>query len=264
MLETVVGVVIRETIYGESDKLLTVLTAEHGRISVCAKGARSMKNPYLAAVQMFCYSEMTLYRKGERYWLREAALIENFYAVRDDLERYSLALYFADIASEFSEEGVDCSGIMSLFLNSLYMLVLDKRPQWFIKAVFELRAASDNGYRPNLVACDKCGNGKKERFYIDIMNGSICCSDCFGSSDDEYAPDDIYTVGGIIIPISYAVLEAMRYIVYSSPKRIFSFSVDEGEIPSLRDVCEKYLLNHIERGFSTLDFYKQLITIGKE
>lgn len=265
MLETVVGVVIKETAYGESDKILTVLCPEHGRISVCAKGARKMKSPHLAAVQLFCYSEMTLYRRGERYWLREAALIESFYAIREDLEKYSLAIYFADVAADFSYEGEDCSETVSLLLNSFYMLVASDRPGWFIKAAFELRIASDNGYRPDLVACDSCGEGSRDSYYFDVMNGSIRCAECFGEYSEISPSGDAFgETTHIVIPISRPVLEAMRYVVYSSRKRIFSFSLDESERASFASACEKYLLDHIERGFSTLDFYKQLLNMGKE
>ena len=66
------GLVLRETETKESDKILTVLTPELGRISVIAKGARSRRSKYTAACQLLAYDEMTLRRKGEWYYLAEA------------------------------------------------------------------------------------------------------------------------------------------------------------------------------------------------
>ena len=91
------GLVLRETETKESDKILTVLTPELGRISVIAKGARSRRSKYTAACQLLAYGEMTLRRKGEWYYLAEASTIELFDGVRQDIERLALAAYFAEL-----------------------------------------------------------------------------------------------------------------------------------------------------------------------
>ena len=61
------GLVVREMMHGENDKLLVILTKETGRLLVCAKGARSIKNRHFAAVQLFSYSEFVLRARGERF-----------------------------------------------------------------------------------------------------------------------------------------------------------------------------------------------------
>ena len=62
MIETVNGIVLKETPIGDYDKIMTVLTAEHGRLSVFARGAKRLKSPLFTATQVFSYSEMTLYK----------------------------------------------------------------------------------------------------------------------------------------------------------------------------------------------------------
>ena len=57
------GLVLRDTDRNDSDKLLTVLTSERGRITVMAKGASSIKSRALSGTQLFTYSEMELYEK---------------------------------------------------------------------------------------------------------------------------------------------------------------------------------------------------------
>ena len=74
------GLVLRDTVTKESDKILTVLTAE-GKRAVIAKGARSKRSKYTAACQLLAYSEMTLWRKGEWYYMAEANTIALFGAV---------------------------------------------------------------------------------------------------------------------------------------------------------------------------------------
>ena len=55
------GLVLREVNYKESDKLLTVLTAEGGKRTVKARGCRRKGSPLAAAAQLLVYSDMTLF-----------------------------------------------------------------------------------------------------------------------------------------------------------------------------------------------------------
>lgn len=77
------ALVIRECDYGENDKLLTLLTAEHGKITVCAKGAKSLRNKNMVCSQLLCYSEFTVKERGGYYTLSEASLIEQFFGLED-------------------------------------------------------------------------------------------------------------------------------------------------------------------------------------
>ena len=89
------GAVLRETQTKEADKILTLLTADQGKISVIARGVRRKSCRYAAAAQPLAYSEWTLYRKGDWYYVNEGATIELFSGLRADLSRLSLGAYFA-------------------------------------------------------------------------------------------------------------------------------------------------------------------------
>ena len=59
------GIVLRETETKEADKILTLLTAERGKLSVIARGARRKSCKYTACAQPLVWSEWTLYQKGD-------------------------------------------------------------------------------------------------------------------------------------------------------------------------------------------------------
>jgi DNA repair protein RecO (recombination protein O) len=50
----------------------------------------------------------------------------------------------------------------------------------------------------------------------------------------------------------------MRYIVYCDPKKLFAFDIGADSLEQLSAITEAYLTTQLERGFSTLDFYKSL------
>ena len=70
------GLVIREVKVGEKDKLITLLTAEEGLITISGKGLTSIKNKYAASAQLFTYSTFQLKKRGENYYIVDTFLIE--------------------------------------------------------------------------------------------------------------------------------------------------------------------------------------------
>ncbi len=244
------GLVIREIAYGESDKILTILTPELGKLSVYCKGVRSIKSHRIAATQLFCYDELTLSVKGDKYTLGEACLIENFFDIRGDISKFALAQYFADLLCEVATENEDQSELLSLALNALYILSTDK-PTKLIKSVFELRVLCAIGLTPDLSACDACGKSARE-YYLDPIGGTVRCSDCLMNASVGDGGSHAY------IFLSPYVLRAMLYIINANKKRIFAFSAEDALLSELETVCEKYTLSQIGRGFDSLNFYKSL------
>lgn len=103
------GVVLRETETKEADKILTLLTAERGKLSVIARGARRKSCRYAACAQSLAYSEWTLYHKGGWYYANEGTTLALFDGLRADLDAMSLGFYFAGADRGCHHRGV-CSG----------------------------------------------------------------------------------------------------------------------------------------------------------
>lgn len=266
MLFAIKGLVIRESVYAESDKILTLLTAESGKISIHAYGARKYRNPHLNSAQLFCFSEFILDKKGDRYWLKESLVIESFYDIRLNLYKTAIAQYIMDIVNDVCVENNPEEVMLRLTLNALHMLINGKSSDTHVKAVYELRAAFNIGFMPDLVYCNDCGTYETKFMYFNIMDATLFCENCFKKYSDNYNFEDenepeinIDEATVIIKQLPIDVVRAMRHIVYSNPQRIFSFVLSEDLYPVFADVCETYLLNHIERGFKTLEFYKNLL-----
>ena len=62
MNSTTKGLVIREQTTGENDRLVTLLTADHGLVRAFVRGGKQLKNRRAAATSLFCYGEFALYR----------------------------------------------------------------------------------------------------------------------------------------------------------------------------------------------------------
>lgn len=246
MYMTIQAVVLRVTDYNDRDALLTLLTRSHGKLTVKARGLRRKNSPLIAPCQLLAYGEFTLFEYRGQYTVNEAHSLELFTPLRRDLTKLSLGTYFAQAAEVLSQEDLPSPELQSLLLNCLFALSKLDLPESQIKAVFELRAACLSGYTPDLFGCHICGNQNPERF--DLSAGQLECAGCRSRESN-----------GIRMPVTPSILEAMRYICLCDPKKLFSFQIGEETLQQLSALTEAYLTTQLERGFSTLDFYKSLL-----
>ena len=88
---TTKALVLRSVDYKESDKILTLLTAEMGKVTASARGCRKKGSPIAAGCQLLCWAEMVLYEYQGRWVVKEAVTEREFRGVREDLEKLALA-----------------------------------------------------------------------------------------------------------------------------------------------------------------------------
>ena len=246
MYLTIQGIVLRVTEYNDRDALLTVLSRSHGKLTIKARGLRRRNSPLTAPCQLLAFGEFTLFEYRGMYTINEASSLELFQELRRDLLKLSLGTYFAQVAELTSQEDLPNPELQSLLLNCLYGLSKLNLSEQKAKAVFELRTACLAGYTPDLFGCHVCGSQSPDRF--DISAGMLECAGC-RSMDSS----------GLRLPVSPGILEAMRFICFCDPKKLFSFELPESAMQQLSEITEAYLTTQLERGFSALDFYKSLL-----
>lgn len=236
------GIVLRETETKETDKILTLLTWDQGKISVIARGARRKNSKFAAAAQPLAYSEWTLYQRKDWHYASDASTLELFGGLRGDLAALSLGFYMAELTEAVAPDTLPVPELLRHLLNGLYALsTLHKLPT-LVKPAFELKLLCLAGYEPLANACAVCGREEPEEPVLDTVQGVIRCKGCGG--------------GGL--PLCRDSLAALRHIVYGDPKRLYSFQLGGEPLRRLTSASEAFLRAQLERGFSTLDFYKSI------
>lgn len=257
------GIVIRTR--RDKDVLLTLLTPEMGRISVIAKGARSLKGPQMAMSQMFCYGDYELYRRGELYWLRTGELKENFYGITRRLDALNLASYFCEVALVASEPGVPAADLMRLLLNCLAFLERESYPDMLIKGVYEWRVLAMQGLSPSLDSCSRCGHcvdkmtdaSPQESFTLDIGQGTLLCGKCRTAGRTSLpTPNRQGAFSSETVPLSANALAAIRFALRTPLERMMSFRMENSEdIRMFSSAGEKFLRYHMECDSKALAMY---------
>ena len=245
MYLTTQGLVLRVTDYNDRDALLTLMTPNHGKLTVKARGLRRKNSPLIAPCQLLAYGQFTLFEYKGMYTVNEAVSVELFMNLRRDLYKLSLGSYFAQVVELLCQEDLPNPELLSLVLNCLHALSSLNISESKVKAVFELRAACLAGYMPDLTGCHSCGSVTPDRF--DIAAGRLECSDCRSMASD-----------GLRLPVTPGIIQAMQYITFCDSKKLFAFQIGEDTMEQLSHLTEAYLTTQLERGFSALDFYKSL------
>lgn len=246
MYLTTRGLVLRVSPYNDTDAMLTLLTGEQGRLSAKVRGLRRKNSPLSASCQLLAYAEFTLFEYKGAFTVNEAQTMELFPGLRKDLQRLSLGTYFAQVAEVLSQEDDPNPDLLSLVLNCLYALSKTNYTEEQVKAVFELRSACLAGYTPDLMGCYVCGD--QAPGFLDLSGGHLECMRCRNQGSS-----------GIRLPITPGILDALRYICDCDAKRLFSFALPNASMVQLSTITESYLSTQLERGFSSLDFYKSLL-----
>ncbi len=253
------GLVIRAK--RDKDVILTVLTSALGRITVIAKGARSLKGPQMAMSQPFCYGDFELYKKGDLYWLRTGELKENFYGVTTRLDALNLAAYFCDVAMAVSEPGEESGELLRLLLNSLYFLANRSYPDELIKGVFEWRILAMQGLSPAVGACCSCGKTQDGGFALDIAQGELYCGEC--RAKRELLGDAALTVDDAPrhewVLLGGGALAAIRFALSTPLDKMMSFRLeDERDRYDFSRAGEKFVRYHLDVDSAALKMYEQM------
>ena len=166
------ALVIKEYSIAESDKRLVLLGKGYGKIIVYARGARKPNSKFLATSQLFSYADYVLAQGSNFYSITQSSLIENFYNIRNDLDRLYVACNIVDICESTVLENVPCDDLLLLTLKSLKSLTKNTPPD-FVKAVYLFRFFLYYGIQPTLEYCAVCGGYIQSPKYF-CCDGVLC------------------------------------------------------------------------------------------
>lgn len=241
------GLIIKQSDYGEGNRMLTIFTEEFGIIKASAYNVKKAKGRQSAASQFLSWAEFILFfGKGDVANVNSVTSIESFFPIQEDLEKLAFASYLAEITYCAEEENTQNLPLLRLLLNTLYACAYKDIPIKKLKAVYELRLASIMGYMPAISACAACGSKTRPRYFSLECGGGIC-EDCHAlKRDDALMSDEVYS--------------AIGYILYADEKKIFSFDVSNDALDEVGKISEKYLLYRMEREFQSLEYLKKILT----
>lgn len=185
MEEKVDGIVLCGVNYGENDKILSIFTLEYGVVSAKIKGVKKAGAKLKFAAEPFCFAEFTFSRRGDFRTVTGASLIDSFYPVRENLEKFFCGGTILEFVKRFEKENIVSPETFSLSVEALKRLAYGDDEPKSVLCGFLLSALSISGYGLNLGGCAVCGKIPDGRIFFDYKSGAFLCADCFDGDGRE-------------------------------------------------------------------------------
>jgi len=229
------GIIISENNMSDYDKMVTMLTP-NGKIGCAAKGSRRPKSSLMAGTQFLCFGDYMIFQSASSYNLNSCEVIEVFYNIRTDLDKLNYATYITKIINDVTDENQNTYKILQLFLNTIYMISESDKSLDLIISIFRIKLMCLLGFMPEIRKCISCGNKENTKVYFSFIDSGFKCEKC--SLQDKGA-----------VQISSATVNAIKYIVMSPPKKLFSFNLSQQAQKELELVSKIYLNDKMDKEY---------------
>ena len=170
------GIVVKAIDYKDSDKLITIFSAEKGLITARVRGVKKAKAKLAFAVQPFAFVEFMLMAKSGFYTVINATSIDQFFDITTDFDNYILMLACLEVCAKTIKENDVNESLFILLLNSLKMVCYQDVSAMVVFIKFMFESLKSLGFAMELGECACCGeklNDKLFAFSYDY-NGMLC------------------------------------------------------------------------------------------
>lgn len=224
-IEKVTGIVLSDTNYSESSKILNVLTKEHGKIGIISKGCRNLKSSLRSVSSKLTYGYFNIYYKQEGLSvLVSVDIINDFSNIKQDLFKIGYATFLSDLTNQVLK-GTSSNEIFDLFINGLIKINDDFDPM-IIANIIELKYLNYLGVMPILDCCSVCGSNKKI-VTVSSFSGGYLCVNCY---KNEYIVDE-------------KTVKLLRMFNYVDISKIKELNI----LPKNKNEINRFLENYYDR-----------------
>lgn len=173
MIEQVEGIVISEKAYGETSKIINVLTKDRGVISIMAKGAKTMKSELRSVTDKLTYGKFNIYYKKDKLSiLKSVDIINNLRNIKKDINKISFVGFLLDLTEQVIKQSND-SDIYDMLINGILKIDEGYDPL-VITNILELKYLDKLGVMPIIDCCSVCGNTNNIVTLSSVRGGYIC------------------------------------------------------------------------------------------
>ena len=170
------AIVLRTRNLGEADRIVVLLSEDHGKIEAVVKGARRQRSRFVGNTLPFNYLNVMLFDGKNLEQLSQADVIHTFAALREDLMKMGYASYWVDLLDGFIPEKEGHGEVFRFLLAAFITLEKTAQPA-LLNLAFQARLLNYLGYQPVLESCVNCGGNDAIRFFS-VEAGGVICQSC--------------------------------------------------------------------------------------
>ncbi|MDD6879149.1 MAG: DNA repair protein RecO [bacterium] len=235
------GIVLTETNYSESSKILNIYTKNLGILSVISKGCRKIKSILRSSSNKLTYAYFIInYKENGLSTLINADIIDSFKNIMTDIIKISYATYLLELSYQVAKES-DNSNIFNLLITSLKKIDIGFDPH-IISLIVEIKYLRYLGIDINVDSCCICGS-TSDIVTINVDKGGYICRNC-------YSNEKI---------ISNKAIKLIRIFYYVDVYKISKLSLNDTTIKEITKFLEDYYDKYSGLYLKSKNFLKQII-----
>lgn len=244
-IECVEGIVLSETNYSESSKILNVLTKEYGLIGVISKGCRNIKSKLRGVSRKLLLGKFHIYYKENALsTLINIDVINSFSKTITDLEKISYASFVLELVNQVIKQNDD-ENIYELLKQTL-IKIEEGYNSLILTNILELKLLDFLGVRPNIDSCSICGSDKKI-VTLDAASGGYICKNCYQNE-------------GLV---SEKTIKLIRMFYYVDIKNITKLELSQETIKEINRFLDDYYDRYTGLYLKSKNFIKKINQLAK-
>ncbi len=239
-IESFLGIILSETNYSNSSKILNVLTDQYGLVGILSKGCRNIKSKLRGVSQKLVYGTFHVYYKENGLsTLIGIDICDSFSHLMTDLEKISYASYILDLVGQVARQNED-SQIFFLLRDTL-VKINEKFHPMIMTNILELKLLDYLGVRPSIDCCSICGSDKGI-VTLSSDQGGFICKNCYQNE----------TI------VSEKVIQVIRMYYYVDISNISKLDVPSSIVFEINQFLENYYDRYTGLYLKSKDFIRQI------
>lgn len=188
MLTRTEGIVLKTTVFGEADLIVTYLSSDHGMLKAFAKSPRKIKSRFGSSLEPLTHSRIALLGREDAQLprLTQSDILRPFQALREDYATLVRIMQLVELNLRFLPEREPNADAFRLLIQMLGKLE-EGGSRDLYHLYYKFRFLQIAGYLPGLEICGRCGSVSGDRvvhhFYL--AHGSILCEHCARAGEEK-------------------------------------------------------------------------------
>ena len=193
------ALVLRTHKLGEADRIITLLTREHGRRRAVAKGVRRTSSKFGSRLEPFMQVDVQLWQGRNLDVVTQAVTVAPYArSIAPDYSRYTAGSAMLEVAERLTpQEGEPARRQFLLLAGAVRALAHGTYEPGLVLDAFLLRSMAVGGWTPSLVDCARCGQPGPHRAFV-VVEGGVVCEDCRPSGAAHPAPGTLTLLAALL------------------------------------------------------------------
>jgi DNA repair protein RecO (recombination protein O) len=172
------GVVLRTIRLGEADRIVTLMTEQHGKVRAVAKGVRRTTSKFGSRLEPLSHVALLGWQgRGDLDTINQVEVIDTFRPVREDLDRMGAAMSMLEVVDQIGQERHGNPRLYEMLVGALTALAGRHSPM--VAPAFFLKVLALEGSAPVLEVCVSCGEEDTGALVaFDLVEGGVLCRTC--------------------------------------------------------------------------------------